>query len=74
MHADSMPLTPGSSFGRYQVLSALGAGGMGEVFLAHDTHLHRRVALKLLPAAGSDPDRVGRFVLEARAASALTHS
>jgi hypothetical protein len=54
MHADSMPLTPGSSFGRYQVLSALGAGGMGEV-------------------AGSDPDRVGRFVQESRAASALTH-
>ena len=72
MHADSMPLTPGSAFGRYQVLSALGAGGMGEVFLAHDTRLHRRVALKLLPASG-DPDRVGRFVQEARAASALTH-
>ena len=68
-----MPLTPGTAFGRYQVLSLLGAGGMGEVFLAHDTRLHRRVALKLLPATGSDPDRVGRFVQEARAASALTH-
>jgi non-specific serine/threonine protein kinase len=56
------------------VLSALGAGGMGEVFLAHDTRLNRRVALKLLPLAdGLDVDRLGRFVQEARAASALTH-
>src|SRR5262245_4652657 len=69
-----MPLTAGSPFGRYQVLSALGAGGMGEVFLAHDTRLNRRVALKLLRAAdGLDADRLVRFVQEARAASALTH-
>src|SRR5262245_61065572 len=69
-----MSVLPGSTFGRYQVLSALGAGGMGEVFLAHDTRLNRRVALKLLRAADSlDPDRLRRFVQEARAASALTH-
>ena len=58
----------------YQVLSALGAGGMGEVFLAHDTRLDRRVALKLLRADGSlTPEQLTRFVQEARAASALTH-
>jgi serine/threonine protein kinase len=69
-----MSLLPGSIFGRYQVLSTLGAGGMGEVFLAHDTRLNRRVALKLLRATDSvDPDRLRRFVQEARAASALTH-
>jgi serine/threonine protein kinase len=69
-----MSLTPGSNFGRYQILSPLGAGGMGEVFLAHDTRLNRHVALKLLRAAGGiDSDRLGRFVQEARAASALTH-
>jgi serine/threonine protein kinase len=68
-----MLLTPGSTFGRYQVLSALGAGGMGEVFLAHDTRLNRRVALKLLRAEDFDADRLARFVQEARAASALTH-
>jgi len=69
-----MMLTPGSTFGRYQVLSALGAGGMGDVFLAHDTRLNRRIALKLLRVAGSlDADVLGRFVQEARAASALTH-
>jgi non-specific serine/threonine protein kinase len=69
-----MTLTPGAAFGRYQIVSPLGAGGMGEVFLAHDTRLNRRVALKLLRAADSlDPARLGRFVREARAASALTH-
>jgi len=69
-----MPLQPGSTFGRYQVLSALGAGGMGEVFLAHDTRLDRRVALKLLRADESlTAEQLTRFVQEARAASALTH-
>ena len=69
-----MPLLPGSRFGRYQVLAALGAGGMGEVFLAHDTRLNRRVALKLLRTKDTlDPDRLRRFVQEARTASALTH-
>ena len=69
-----MSLTAGTTFGRYQIVSPLGAGGMGEVFLAHDTRLSRLVALKLLRSADSlDPDRLARFVQEARAASALTH-
>src|SRR6185436_19880751 len=69
-----MSLTPGSAFGRYQVVSMLGSGGMGDVFLAHDTRLNRRVALKLLRTEDSlNSDQLERFVQEARAASALTH-
>src|SRR4029453_16271100 len=69
-----MSLTPGSTFGRYQVVSTLGSGGMGDVFLAHDTRLNRPVALKLLRTEGSlDSHQLERFVQEARAASALTH-
>ena len=60
--------------GRYRILSRLGAGGMGEVFLAEDTQLDRRVAVKLLPAEfTTDPDRLRRFIREAKAASALNH-
>ena len=60
--------------GRYRILSRLGAGGMGEVFLAEDTQLDRRVAVKLLPAEfTTDLDRVRRFTREAKAASALNH-
>lgn len=59
---------------RYQVLGRIGAGGMGEVYLAEDTGLGRKVALKLLPGKfTSDPSRVRRFGREARAASALNH-
>src|SRR5215471_12602969 len=58
----------------YRILSQLGAGGMGEVWLAEDTRLDRKVALKLLPAEFTqDAERVRRFTLEAKAASALNH-
>ncbi|MEW6210822.1 MAG: protein kinase [Acidobacteriota bacterium] len=64
----------GRTLGHYELLSLLGAGGMGEVYLAQDTRLKRRVALKLLPAEfTSDPNRVRRFEREAQAASALNH-
>jgi serine/threonine protein kinase len=67
-------MTPGTKLGRYEVLSKLGAGGMGEVYLAQDMTLHRKVALKILPnEVAADPNRMTRFVQEARAASALNH-
>lgn len=74
--APSIP--PASLIGQrlrhYQILSVLGKGGMGEVYLAEDTQLDRRVALKLLPAAWTtDADRVRRFMREAKAVSALNH-
>src|SRR5437899_3605462 len=64
----------GKQIGHYQVLSLLGAGGMGEVYLAQDTRLRRKVALKLLPRAfAHDPERLRRFEQEALAISALNH-
>ena len=59
--------------GRYEISSQLGAGGMGEVYLALDTKLDRKVALKILPANVGSDDRVRRFIREAKAASALNH-
>jgi eukaryotic-like serine/threonine-protein kinase len=64
----------GQGIGPYQLLELLGRGGMGEVYLAHDPRLNRRVALKLLPAAiVDDEERVRRFEQEARASSAISH-
>jgi len=69
-----MPIPPGTRFGRYEVRAPLGAGGMGEVYLAQDVQLGRKVALKLLPAdLMQNIDRLRRFEQEARAASALNH-
>jgi len=67
-------LAAGSRLGPYEILTPLGAGGMGEVYRARDPRLGREVAVKVLPAAVSaDPDRLRRFEQEARAASALNH-
>jgi eukaryotic-like serine/threonine-protein kinase len=64
----------GKKLGRYEIREKIGSGGMGEVYLAHDTQLDRKVALKvLLPEFSKDEERVQRFKLEARAASALNH-
>ena len=66
-------MTP-TQIGRYRIESRLGAGGMGEVFLAEDMTLGRRVALKVLtPSGGPDSDRARRFSQEARLASAISH-
>jgi serine/threonine protein kinase len=67
-------LQPGARVGAYEILSAIGAGGMGEVYRARDTRLERTVAIKVLPAdLSSDPDRRERFDREARAISSLNH-
>jgi eukaryotic-like serine/threonine-protein kinase len=67
-------LSLGVHLGPYKIVSAIGAGGMGEVYRAHDPRLGRDVAIKVLPAAFSaDPDRLRRFDQEARAAAALNH-
>jgi eukaryotic-like serine/threonine-protein kinase len=69
-----MTITPGTQLGAYEILSHLGAGGMGEVFRARDTRLDREVAIKVLPADfANDTDRLKRFEQEARATSALNH-
>jgi predicted ATPase/serine/threonine protein kinase len=69
-----MAIASGTKLGPYEILAALGAGGMGEVYRARDTRLDRMVAIKILPEAFSaDADRLRRFEQEARAASALNH-
>ena len=69
-----MSLQQGARLGHYEILSPLGKGGMGEVYLAQDTRLDRRVALKVLPGAvDAGDDRLTRFMREAKAASALNH-
>ena len=67
-------LSAGKKLGRYEIISNIGAGGMGEIYLAEDTSLHRRVALKVLPVAvASDNDRMRRFKQEATSAASLNH-
>ena len=69
-----MTISAGTKLGRYEIRSKIGAGGMGEVYLAQDTKLDRKVALKILPAeVAADGDRMSRFIQEAKAASALNH-
>ena len=70
-----MILTPGVRLGPYEILSPLGAGGMGEVYRARDTRLDRDVAIKVLPPRlAQDPEFRGRFEREARTISRLSHS
>ncbi len=70
----TLTIDSGTRLGHYEILSRIGAGGMGEVFLAQDTRLDRKVALKILPAeVAANQDRMRRFVQEAKAAAALNH-
>src|SRR2546430_634294 len=69
-----MTLAAGTRLGRYEIRSKIGAGGMGEVYLAEDTRLHRKLALKILPGElAANKDRMRRFEQEAQAAAALNH-
>ena len=69
-----MPLAPSSKLGPYEILAALGAGGMGEVYRARDPRLDREVAIKVLPAGSAgDSKRMRRFEQEARATAAFSH-
>src|SRR5947208_2854635 len=69
-----MTLAAGVRLGPYEILSALGAGGMGEVYRARDTKLNRDVALKILPDMfAADPERLARFTREAQTLAALNH-
>ena len=69
-----MSINTGTKLGRYEIRSKIGEGGMGEVYLAHDTRLDRKVALKVLPAGiAANRSRMNRFVQEAKAASGLNH-
>src|SRR3954451_17577755 len=69
-----MPLNPGTRLGVYDVVSLLGAGGMGEVYRARDARLNRDVAIKILPESFvADPERVARFEREAQLLAALNH-
>src|SRR5882762_6570257 len=67
-------MKPGTKLAHYEIRSQIGAGGMGEVYLAVDTELDRTVAIKILPAGlAADAQRLQRFVQEAKSASALNH-
>src|SRR6202165_2813674 len=70
-----MTIAAGTCLGAYEVLTQIGAGGMGEVYRAHDSKLGRDVAIKVLPEAfAHDPDRLSRFQREAKMLAALNHS
>ncbi|MCU0252270.1 MAG: protein kinase, partial [Vicinamibacterales bacterium] len=69
-----MSLVAGTRLGPYEIQSAIGAGGMGEVYKARDTRLDRTVAIKILPAElSADPDRRARFEREAKTIASLNH-
>ena len=69
-----MPLTPGTILGQYEIRSPLGAGGMGEVYRAHDSRLDREVAIKVLPSeVAKDLEKLDRFQREARVLASLNH-
>ena len=69
-----MSLATATKLGPYEIISLIGAGGMGEVYRARDQRLGRDVAIKILPASfAADPDRLRRFEQEARAVAALNH-
>ena len=69
-----MAIPSGIKLGSYEVVAQIGAGGMGEVYQAHDTKLARDVAIKVLPANFvNDPERLSRFQREARMLAALNH-
>ena len=70
----SQTISPNTTLSHYRIVSKIGAGGMGEVYLAQDTKLDRKVAIKFLHEEFSkDADKLGRFIQEAKAASALNH-
>ena len=69
-----MPISPGTRLGPYEIVAAIGAGGMGEVYKARDTRLDRTVAIKVLPEhVAADPDLKQRFEREAKTISSLNH-
>src|SRR5580704_14503567 len=69
-----MTLATGTKLGSYQIVAPLGAGGMGEVYRAHDQRLNRDVAIKVLPdLSAGDPERLARFEREAQVLAALNH-
>ena len=68
-------MKPGDSFAQYEIQGPIGAGGMGEVFMAHDTKLRRYVAVKILPPGfAADKERIARFEREARSLATLQHA
>ena len=74
LNSNDGQLPVGTRLGRYEVIRLLGAGGMGEVYLAQDTKLDRKIAIKLMAAEfGEEVEKLGRFTQEARAAAALNH-